>query len=107
MEKTKTPGVYKRGGVYVVVYRVDGRQRKAFARTYDAARSLKSRLATQIADGDYRPPTKVTFGAYARSWITAYHGRGTGFRERTRRDYTRDLERYAIPFLGAKHLTAL
>src|SRR5215216_6577990 len=107
MEKTKTPGIYRRGGVYVVVYRVGGRQRKQAAPTYDAARRLKDRVRTQVADGDYRPPSKLTFAAYARQWIASYQGHGSGFRERTRREYARDLERYAIPFLGNKRLTAL
>src|SRR5829696_2096879 len=107
MEKTKTPGVYKRGGVYVVVFRVDGRQRKEFAPTYDAARALKSKRTTQVHEGEYRPASKQTLAAYAREWVEVYQGKGGGFRERTRRDYRRDLERYVVPFLGAKRLTAL
>lgn len=35
MEKTKTPGIYRRGSRYVVVYRAGGRQRKESARTLD------------------------------------------------------------------------
>lgn len=107
MEKTKTPGIYKRGSVYVVVFRVDGKQRKEFAATYDAARRLKSRRTTQVSDGEYRPPSKQTLAVYALAWIITYQGKGGGFRERTRRDYKRDLERYVIPFLGAKRLTAI
>jgi hypothetical protein len=66
LERTKTPGIYKRGKGYVVVYRVDGRQRKQAAPTYDAARRLKDRVRTQVADGDWRPPSKLTFAEYAR-----------------------------------------
>ena len=107
LERTKTPGVYRRGKGYVVIYRVDGRQKKEAARTYDEARRLKDRRRTQIADGDYRPPSKLTFAAYAREWIASYQGHGSGFRERTRREYARDLERYAIPFLGNRMLTGI
>ena len=107
MEKTKTPGIYRRGGAYVVVFRVDGKQRKEFAPTYDAARRLKDRRRTQVADGDYRPQSKQTVAAYAREWIDGYQGKGGGLRERTRRDYSRDLERYVVPFLGTKRLTAV
>jgi len=107
LERTRTPGVFKRGGGYVVVYRVDGRQKKQAAPTYDAARRLKDRVRTQVADGDWRPPSKLTLAEYARQWIAAYQGRGTGFRERTRREYARDLERYVLPFLGNKRLTGL
>jgi hypothetical protein len=69
LEKTKTPGIYKRGGVYAVVFRVDGKQRKEFAPTYDAARRLKARRTSQVADGEYRPQSKLTFAAYFRPWI--------------------------------------
>jgi hypothetical protein len=40
LEKTTTPGIYKRGGRYVAVYRANGRQRKVFARTLKEARAL-------------------------------------------------------------------
>jgi len=107
LERTRTPGVYKRGNSYVVIFRVDGRQKKQAAPTYDAARRLKDRVRTQVADGDWRPQSKLTFAQYAREWIAAYQGHGSGFRERTRREYARDLERYAIPFLGNKRITGL
>lgn len=107
MSTTATPGVYKRGGRYVVVYRVDGKQRKEFAPTYDAARALKSKRDTERRDGTFQAPAKLLFGEYARDWIDGYQGKGRGFRERTRRDYRRDLERYIIPFLGDKRLADL
>ena len=37
MKKTRHPGIYKRGSRYVVVYKVDGRQRKESAHTLDEA----------------------------------------------------------------------
>ena len=41
LEKTKTPGVFKRGNRYAVIYRdADGRQHQESARTYDEARRL-------------------------------------------------------------------
>jgi hypothetical protein len=33
LEKTRTPGIYRRGSRYAVVFRVDGRQRSEAART--------------------------------------------------------------------------
>ena len=36
--KTKTPGIYKRGDRYVVVWRHRGKQHKSFHRTYAEAR---------------------------------------------------------------------
>jgi integrase len=107
MVKTKEPGIYKRGSRYVVRYRADGKQRTESARTLDEARRIKAKRRTELAEGDYRPPTRDTFADYSRAWIDAYHGRGHGFRERTRDEYRRDLERYVIPFLGAKRLATM
>src|SRR3954469_4448600 len=101
LERTKTPGIYKRGERYVVVYRVDGRQKKEAARTLDDARRIKDRRRVQVDEGDWRPPSKLTLTEYARKWIASYQGHGKGFRQRTRHEYARDLERYAIPFLGS------
>jgi hypothetical protein len=57
LEKTKTPGVYKRGGRYVVRYRHRGEERKRFARTYAEARDLKATIrATSAAGSTARRP---------------------------------------------------
>lgn len=103
--KTKTPGIYKRGSRYAVIYRSsDGRQRQESARSFDAARALKALRETEVdngaADADI---AQRGFSEYAIEWIGGYQGTGRrGFRELTRRDYKRDLERYAIPFLGGR-----
>jgi len=108
LEKTKTPGVFKRGSRYVVIYRdLDGRQRQESARTYDQARRLRCSRVSDVDTGGYRPPSRVTLAEYARGWVERHQGSGRGFREATRADYRRDLERYVIPFLGHKRLTAL
>ncbi len=54
LEKTKTPGVYKRGGRYVVRYRHGGEERKRFARTYAEARAVKQDLETDKRRGEPR-----------------------------------------------------
>jgi hypothetical protein len=41
LERTAHPGVYRRGGQYVAVYRRDGRQRKESAATFAEARATK------------------------------------------------------------------
>lgn len=98
--KTKTPGVYKRGGRYAVLYRgTDGKQRQESARTYDAARLLKAKREADAREGVDHPHARLSFGAYALDWVERYPGRGRrGFREQTRTDYRRDLARYAVPF---------
>jgi hypothetical protein len=43
LESTNTPGVYRRGSRYAVIYRdADGRQRQESARTLDEARRRRT-----------------------------------------------------------------
>lgn len=103
LERTRTPGVYKRGDRYTITYRdQDGRQRWESARTYDDARKLKAKRTQEVERGEWHQQSRVRFAEYAREWVERYQGRGRGFREDTRDDYRRDLERYAIPFLDAR-----
>ena len=68
--KTGTPGIYKRGSRYVVVFRdPNGRQRKRSARTLAEARDLKAALTADVRRGEYRALSKVTFADYAAEWI--------------------------------------
>jgi integrase len=107
--QTKEPGVYKRGGRYVVMYRDGaGRQRKESAANFDAARALKAKRATQVAEGEYQALSRVTFRDYAAEWVERYQGSGRGFREHTRTDYRRHLELHAFPYFGdRKKLTEI
>lgn len=102
MTRTRTPGVYKRGERYAVTFRdAQGRQRKRSARTYDAARKLKSKLDADVARGEYHADSRATLRDYFREWVERYQGRGQhGFRESTRDDYRRLGERYALRYFG-------
>ncbi len=103
MEKTRHPGIYKRGSKYVVVYRVGGRQRKESARTLEEARQLKRAREADRDRGEFQADSRLPFAAYALEWVERYQGRGRrGFREDTRDDYRRDLKRYAVPYFGDK-----
>ena len=94
MEKTKTPGVYKRGNRYVVTWRHRGKPKKEFFRTYAEAREAKGKRNA----GDRRPTTKVRFGSYFLNWIDTYAGRtARGFSESTRPEYRRAIEDHALP----------
>jgi integrase len=106
LQKTKVPGVYRRGGRYVVLYRDPyGRQRSRAASTLAEARLLKSALAADVARGEYRALSGVTFAEYFPEWIASYAGRTSrGFREQTRQEYKRDLQRHALPFFGPMKL---
>lgn len=121
LERTKVPGIYRRGGRYVVVYRdPQGRQRKRSARTLAEARDLKATLRADVARGEYRTLSRVTFAEYAREWIVSYQGRTSrGFRDTTRAEYARDLglekttyeplnpPRGAIAFFGRMRLAEI
>lgn len=95
LERTATPGIYKRGGRYVVVWRHRGVQHKSFHRTLAEAREAKgSRTA-----GNRKPPSRKLLEDYAREWLDGYAGRTSrGFSAQARADYRRSLEGYVIPF---------
>jgi integrase len=107
--KTSTPGIYKRGGRYVVIFRdPHGKQRKRSARTLAEARDLKAALTADVRRGEYRALSKVTFGEYAPEWIESYTGRTSrGIRPETLAEYRSDIERVAIPFFGRTQLAAI
>jgi hypothetical protein len=48
LEKTRTPGIFKRGSRYVFSYRVDGKQRWESCRTMDEARRVKAARTTDV-----------------------------------------------------------
>lgn len=103
MEKTRHPGIFKRGAKYVVVYRVDGRQHKESARTLDEARRLKAARTTDRDRGEFQELSRVRFRDFAEEWIDRYQGTGRrGFTENTRDSYRRDLELYAYPFFDVR-----
>ena len=97
---TKTPGVYKRGNSYSVRYRDSrGQQKQASARTYDQARRIKAEKDVDRARKVFQPEVDIPIGEFAKAWVERYNGKGRrGFRESTRDDYRRDLNRHAIPF---------
>jgi integrase len=103
LEKTRHPGIYKRGGRYAYTYRSNGKQRWGSARTLDAARKEKRAHEADRDRGELQEESRIPFVDFAAEWIDRYQGTGRrGFSGQTRKDYRRDLERYAYPFLGDK-----
>jgi integrase len=109
LEKTKTPGVYKRvdgeGNIvgYVAVIEVAGKQRKRSARTYEAARRIKRESDTDRDRGELQEPTTTGFLAFLDEWVERYRGQGRrGFRENTRDEYRRLIAKYARPYFSSK-----
>ncbi len=93
MVRTGTPGIFKKGSRYVVVFRdPSGRQRKRSARTLAEARTLKAALTADVKRSEYVEETRVSFADYALRWIETYDGRtARGIRSGTLRDYRRAL----------------
>jgi integrase len=91
--RTKVAGVYRRGDGYVVRYRdLSGRGRKKCARTFKEAVRLRAELTADVARGEYRATTRLTFVDYAPHWIASYRGRtGRGIGPDTLADYRRTL----------------
>ena len=105
-EKTRTPGIYKRGGRYVFSYRVEGKQHWESARTLDEARRKRSARSTDIGRGEFEERSRVLLRNYATEWVERYLGRGRGgFREGTRDEYRRQLKQYVLPYFNGAKLT--
>jgi integrase len=101
MERTKRPGVYRRGGRYVAVTKHRGRQQKSSHRTFAEACEAKARRES----GERKPATRETFADYATDWLASYAGRTSrGFTDSGRDAYRRAIERYAVPFFRARRL---
>jgi integrase len=116
--KTSTPGIFKRGSRYVVIFRdPHGRQRKRSARTLAEARELKATITADVRRGEYRALSKLTFAEYAPEWIASYQGRTSrGIRPETLDDYRADLGldgegqptgKGAVAFFGRTPLAAI
>jgi integrase len=103
-EKTRTPGIFKRGDRYVFSYRdAEGKQRWGEScRTLEEARRAKAARTTDIERGEHEERSRVTLHEYARAWVKRYQGRGRhGFREATRDEYERLLEAYVLRYFSA------
>lgn len=99
MQKTRTPGIYKRGGRYLFSYRVEGKQHWESCRTLDEARRKRAARQTDLERGEFQEQSRITLHEYAREWIERYQGTGRrGFREETRIDYRVVLGRFALTY---------
>lgn len=93
------PGIYRRGERYVVVYRVNGRQRRETVRTLDQARRLKRAREADRDRGEFQARSAVHLRAFLEEWVDRYHGNGRrGFREGTRAEYRRLLDAFAYRY---------
>jgi integrase len=105
--KTNTPGVYRRDGKdggksYVVIFYAGGRQRKEYAHSLPEAKKLRAARQADVSRGEFHESSRATFKQYATEWVERYQGSGRGFRDSTRTDYRRHLQRHLIPFFGER-----
>lgn len=109
MEKTSVPGIYRRGGRYVVAFRdATGNQRRRTAGTMAEARALKGEISADLSRGEYREQSRITLAEYADEWVRTYAGRTSrGIRPTTLEEYRRDLEAHVLPVLGRRRLSQI
>jgi integrase len=101
--KTRTPGIFKRGGRYVFSYKLDGTQHWESCRTLDEARRLKAARTADIARGEFEARSRLTLHQYAGEWVERYQGKGRrGFRENTRARYRLMLSNYALTYFSER-----
>ncbi|MGI8903182.1 MAG: tyrosine-type recombinase/integrase [Solirubrobacteraceae bacterium] len=112
LDKTNTPGVYRRHAAgcargrcdcaYVVIWRHRGKQRKESYRTLAEAREAKRQRDSQAARREFAPVERIMLHEYANGWIDRYQGTGRrGFREETRSEYRTLLDKYALSYFSA------
>lgn len=95
LERTKTPGVYKRGDSYVCRWRHRGQSHKRYFATYGEAREFKRTLH----GSGKQPTTKQTVLDYYEKWIDSYRGRtARGLEDTTRDEYRRSFRLHVLPF---------
>lgn len=99
LERTKYPGVYRRGTRYPFVWRdAAGKQRWGTEATMLGAKKEKGRK-----EGTPYYSNTVLAHIYLLEWIDRYQGRTSkGFREESRREYRGSIEGHLIPLLGKR-----
>jgi hypothetical protein len=104
LEKTRWPGIYRRGDKIVYEWTdAQGKRRRGTVRTIDEARAAKAEHEQDARHGGSPEDGRQTLHEYALEWVDRYHGRGRrGFRENTRGEYRRDLNRYALAYFGER-----
>src|SRR4051794_34534929 len=100
LERARYPGIFRREGRFVVIWKYRGQQYKTYHRTLAEAREAKGRRDA----GDRKPPARELFEDYALEWIESYRGRTkAGLSETSRADYRHSLDTYIVPhFKGLK-----
>jgi integrase len=101
-QTTRHAGIFKRGSRYTARVRDRrGRIRRVSGATIAEVKAKRAAFETDVARGEWREASRVTFAEYAADWLDTYTGRtGRGIRPETVADYRRTIEREAVPFFG-------
>jgi integrase len=107
--RTRHAGIFKRGDRYTARVRDRrGRVRRINGATIAEVKAKRAAFETDVARGEWRDQSRMTFAEYAREWVDTYSGRTSrGLRDETRVDYRKRLEQDAIPFLGRMRLAEI
>ena len=100
----------QRSGRYAVRYCLPNGQRvsagKTFVRKADAEAWAADRRR-EIARGKRKGPEKITFTAYATTWLAGRHVAGRPIKPRTRAHYQDILDSHLLPTFGNRQLGAI
>lgn len=101
-QTTRHAGIFKRGSRYTArVHDRRGRIRRVSGQTIAEVKAKRAAFETDLARGEWREASRVTFAEYAADWLETYTGRtGRGIRPETLAEYRRTVEREAVPFFG-------
>jgi integrase len=95
------PGIFRKGGRYLVTWRHNGRQRARSFRKLSKATRFKG----QTVAGDTRPTSREPFRRYATRWLDSYGGRTSrGLSDSTRAHYRDAMMRFALPYFGTARM---
>ncbi|HEX3329180.1 MAG TPA: tyrosine-type recombinase/integrase [Gaiellales bacterium] len=71
-------------------------------------KAKRAAFETDVARGEWRDQSRLTFSAYAEDWVDTFAGRtARGIRPETRADYKRNLERNGTKFFGRMRLAEI
>ena len=102
---TKTPGIYKRGSPYVVVYRAGGSSAKELHARSTQARAIKRAREADRDRGEFQAlARRWRLRDYLSSWVESYQGHRQARLPREHRgtEYRRLLDSYAHGFFGQR-----
>jgi integrase len=97
---------FHKGAWWIFINR-DGRRRAKKIGDKETARRVAQRIREQLAAGVFNLPpaaTEQTLGTYAKTWLAGLTG---NLKASTIRFYGSNLERYVLPMLGQRALTAV